>query len=343
MKVGIVNVTGYAGLELARLLQSHPEVELTQVTGRSAVGQRLSDVFPHLTGKDLEILPEIVDPVDLVFSALPHKASAEAVAPLVKAGIRVVDISADFRLRNLDIYEKWYQTKHPAPELLQEAVYGSPELHRDDIMRARLVASPGCYPTSAILGMAPVVHLVEPDIIIDSKSGVSGSGRTLTLTNHYSEVNESCQAYSLGGHRHLPEIVQELSWARERGSDVAGKGSLSVIFVPHLVPMTRGILSTIYCRLAIDVPMSDIRERYRQFYHNAPFVRIVDRPPQTKHVWGSNYCVIYPTLDPRTNRLVVISCIDNLVKGASGQAVQCMNLMAGFDEKLGLEATPIYP
>lgn len=343
MKVGIVNVTGYAGLELARLLQHHPEVELTQVTGRSAVGQRLSDLFPHLTGKDLEILPEIVEPVDVAFSALPHKASAEAVAPLVKAGVRVIDISADFRLHSLETYEKWYQTKHPAPELLQEAVYGLPELHRDEIVGARLVANPGCYPTSAILGLAPVAHLVEPDVIIDSKSGVSGGGRTLALTNHYSEVNESCQAYALGGHRHLPEIAQELSWARERGRADARRNALSVIFVPHLVPMTRGILSTIYGRLAIDVPLADLRDRYRQFYRNAPFVRIVDRPPQSKHVWGSNYCVIFPTLDPRTNRLVVISCIDNLVKGASGQAVQNMNLMAGFDEKMGLETAPIYP
>lgn len=343
MRVGIVNVTGYAGLELARLLQHHPEVELTQVTGRSAVGQHLSDLFPHLTGKDLEILPEIVEPVDVAFSALPHKASAEAVAPLVKAGVRVIDISADFRLRSLETYEKWYQTKHPAPELLREAVYGLPELHRDEIIGARLVANPGCYPTSAILGLAPVAHLVEPDIIIDSKSGVSGGGRTLALTNHYSEVNESCQAYALGGHRHLPEIAQELSRARERGRADARPQALSVIFVPHLVPMTRGILSTIYGRLAIDVPLADLRDRYRQFYRNAPFVRIVDRPPQSKHVWGSNYCVIFPALDPRTNRLVVISCIDNLVKGASGQAVQNMNLMAGFDEKTGLETAPIYP
>ncbi|MBI2953292.1 MAG: N-acetyl-gamma-glutamyl-phosphate reductase [Chloroflexi bacterium] len=341
MKVGIVNVTGYAGLELARLLQAHPEVELTQVTGRSAAGQRLSDIFPNLTGPDLPITAEFEEAVDVAFSALPHAASAAAVIKLLESGVKAIDISADFRLKDPAVYEQWYQVAHPAPELLHEAVYGLPEIYRDQIKQARLIANPGCYPTSAILALAPVADIIEPDIIVDSKSGVSGAGRTLSFTTHYSEVNESCQAYSIGGHRHLPEIVQEVASARERalGRDEA----VSMLFVPHLVPMTRGILSDCYARLAVPLSAAQLRDRYREFYRDAPFVRIVDRPPQTKHTWGSNYCVICPCVDERTNRLIVLSCLDNLVKGAAGQAVQNMNLMMGFAETTGIEATPFYP
>ncbi|MBI4320304.1 MAG: N-acetyl-gamma-glutamyl-phosphate reductase [Chloroflexi bacterium] len=342
LKVGIVNVTGYAGLELARLLLKHPAVELTQVTGRSAVGQPLADMFPHLGETDLVIQAEIDGSVDVAFSALPHKASAAAARPLLEAGAKVIDISADFRLKDVGLYEKWYQVAHPAPELLAEAVYGLPELHRDEIRNARLIANPGCYPTSAILALSPVAGLIEPDVIVDSKSGVSGGGRTLSLTNHYSEVNENCQAYALGGHRHLPEMVQELSYMREK-SGAQSADDLSMVFLPHLVPMTRGILSSCYARLTVDLSTQQLRERYRELYETAPFVRVVDKPPQTKHTWGSNYCVICPTIDTRTKRLIVISCIDNLVKGAAGQAVQNMNLMLGLDETLGIEQTPIYP
>ncbi len=341
MKVGIVNVTGYAGLELARLLQNHPEVQLTQVTGRSAVGQRLLEFFPHLSGPDLTITEDIEEPVDVAFSALPHGASAVAVVKLLESGAKVIDISADFRLKDVNTYEKWYQVTHPAPKLLDEAVYGLPELHREEIKKARLIANPGCYPTSAILALAPIADIIEPDIVVDSKSGVSGAGRTLSLTTHYSEVNESCQAYSTGGHRHMPEIVQEVAGARQRA--LGRNDAVSMLFLPHLVPMTRGILSSCYTKTTVDITTKKLVDRYREFYRDAHFVRIVDRPPQTKHTWGSNYCVIHPYFDARTNRIVVISCIDNLVKGAAGQAVQNMNLIMGFDEATGIDTTPLYP
>jgi N-acetyl-gamma-glutamyl-phosphate reductase len=343
MRVGIVNVTGYTGVELARLLLQHPEVELTQVTGRSAAGQRLADFFPHLGKTDLVIQEAIEEPVDVAFLALPHKASAEAAPPLLAQGAKVIDLSADFRLKNVSVYEEWYKVKHPVPELLAEAVYGLPELHGAAIAKARLVASPGCYPTSAILALAPAIGLIEPDIIVDSKSGVSGSGRSLTLSSHYSEVNESVQAYGLSGHRHLPEIVQEVRLAAVEAGLPDDAERLNLTFVPHLIPMTRGILSTSYARLRQPITLSELQERYRAFYAKAPFVRVVNQPPQTKQTFGSNYCLVYPTIDPRAGRLVVISCLDNLVKGAAGQAVQAMNLMLGLDETLGLSALPIFP
>ena len=237
-KVGIINVTGYTGVELARLLHQHPEVELSSVTGRSAAGQGLGTVFPHLAGIDLTIEAELGD-VELVFSAMPHRESAKEVIPLLNGGIKVVDISADFRLKDATEYQRWYGFIHPAPQLLKQAVYGLTELYRSQVAPAQLVANPGCYPTGAILALAPAVKqgLIEPDIIIDSKSGVSGAGRTITQQTHYSEANEDVTAYALEGHRHLPEITQELNLLHPGQSP-------SVTFVPHLVPMTRGILST---------------------------------------------------------------------------------------------------
>ncbi|MBI4288097.1 MAG: N-acetyl-gamma-glutamyl-phosphate reductase [Chloroflexi bacterium] len=343
MKVGIINVTGYAGIELARLLLQHPHVTLTSVTGRGEAGKRLPDVFPHLYRLPLEITPEL-GTVDLAFSALPHKASAEAVAPLVRQGVKVVDISADFRLPDVQEYEQWYGVKHAAPELLKEAVYGLTELHRQKIGKCRLVANPGCYPTSAILGLTPAVDngLIEPDIIVDSKSGVSGAGRALSIGTHYSEVNENLSAYSLGGHRHLPEIVNELK-VRKAGFQPR------VTFLPHLVPMTRGILSSCYATLKPGAlpegkkGIQEVQRLYGDFYKGETFVRVTEAPPETKHTWGNNLCLIYPTVDVRTNRLIVISCIDNLVKGAAGQAIQNMNLMLGFPEAAGLQAAAVYP
>ena len=339
IKAGIINVTGYIGAELARLLYQHPEVELTTVTGRSAAGQKLGDVFPYLSEANYVIKDEIGDDMDILFSAMPHKTSVEIVAPLLEQGIKVVDASADFRLKDAGEYPKWYGFTHPSPELLDKAVYGLPELHRDEITRASLVANPGCYSTSAILALAPVINkgLVYPDVIIDSKSGVSGAGRALSLITHYSEANESVCAYSLEGHRHLPEVEQELKM-------LAPESSLSLTFVPHLVPMTRGIISTCYAKLKNDkVAMDDIKQLYSDFYKGAPFVRVTSKPPQTKHAWGNNLCLIYPTIDFRTGRLVVISCIDNLVKGGAGQAVQNMNLMFNLPETTGLESLAIYP
>ncbi len=336
MKVGIINVSGYTGVELARLLHQHPEVELSSVTGRSTAGQKLGEVFPHLADIDLTIEAEL-GAVELAFSAMPHKDSAKEVIPLLKKGIRVVDISADFRLKDASAYQSWYGFSHPSPQLLKEAVYGLPELHRAKLASARLVANPGCYPTGAILALAPAVKakLIGADIIIDSKSGISGSGRSLNLGSHYSEVNEDTSAYALEGHRHLPEITQELVGLNPSPP--------SITFVPHLVPMTRGILSTCYAPLAKKISEKEIKKLYTDFYKDEPFVRVTDAPPHTKHTWGNNNCLVYPAVDPRTNRLIVVSCIDNLVKGAAGQAIQNMNIMLGLPETTGVEALAVYP
>ena len=337
-RVGIINVTGYAGVELARLLNQHPAVELASVTGRSAVGQRLDSVFPHLIGLDIVIEAEPGD-VKLAFSAMPHKESAGAVIGLLERGIRVVDLSADFRLKDVGQYLPWYGFSHPSAELLKEAVYGLPELYRSQISPAKLVANPGCYPTAAILALAPAAKegLIRGDIIIDAKSGISGAGRSLFISSHYAEGNEDTSAYALGGHRHLPEIVQELKSLNEGLSP-------SVTFVPHLVPMTRGILATCYATIESGKADSEeIIRLYRDFYKDEPFVKVVTSSPHTKHTQGTNLCLIYPTVDPGSGKLIVISCIDNLVKGAAGQAVQNMNLMLGLPETTGLEATAVYP
>jgi len=339
-RVGIINVTGYVGIELARLLHQHPQVELVSVTGRSAAGQKLGDVFPHLAGIDLTIEPGIGE-VDLAFSAMPHKESAAVVIPLLERGVRVADCSADFRLKDTAEYERRYGVTHPAPHLLKDAVFGLPELHRLELASAQLVAVPGCYPTGAILAMAPAVKegLIEPDIIVDSKSGVSGAGRTPAQHTHYTEVNDDINAYALEGHRHLPEITQELGLLRPEGPP-------SVTFIPHLTPMTRGILSTCYATLtpsAGKIGKEDLARLYEGFYQDHPFVRVVGSSPHTKHTWGSNMCLIYPTVAPDTGKLVVISALDNLVKGAAGQAVQCMNTMLGLPEVTGLLAPAVFP
>jgi N-acetyl-gamma-glutamyl-phosphate reductase len=345
VKVGIINVTGYAGAELARLLRVHPEARLTAVSGRSAAGKPLAEVFPHLACYDLTIGEEVGD-VDFVFSALPHAASAEAVAPLVRAGVPVVDISADFRLRDPQEYALWYGVEHPAPDLLSRAAYGLTELNREAVRSSRLIANPGCYPESALLAMAPAVKegIIAQEVIVDSKSGISGAGRTLGLTYHFAEADESVAAYGLDGHRHLPEMVQELAAMWPRG-ETREPPRPKVTFTPHLIPMSRGILSTCYAPLAAGTVRSgeEARELYREFYGGEPFVRVVDSPPGTKQVSGSNMCLVHPTVDPRTERLVVVSVIDNLVKGAAGQAIQNMNAMLGLPEPTGLEAPAVYP
>ena len=341
-RVGIINVTGYAGVELARILSRHPEVKLTSVTGRSAAGQMLSDVFPHLAFTGLKITEEL-DTVDVVFSALDHKVSAERCLPYVHAGVPVIDMSADFRLKNVDEYTQWYKVAHPEPARLADAVYGLTELHRRELPSAKLVANPGCYPTGAVLALAPAVQerLISGDIIVDSKSGVSGAGRGLSLTTHFAEVNESVSAYALDGHRHYPEIGQEL-----QRMDPTAK--LNITFLPHLIPMTRGILSSCYATLAPGkwgngMAKGEIFELYRDFYKDDVFVKVVSTPPATKHTLGNNDCLVYPTVDSRTGRMIVVSVIDNLVKGAAGAAVQNMNLMLGFPETAGLEAPALYP
>ncbi len=346
VKVGIINVTGYAGAELARLLHNHPEVEITSITGRSEAGKKLTEVFPHLAEIDLTIEPDLTDSIDFVFSALPHAASAEACAPLARAGVAVVDISADFRIKDPAEYSEWYGGAHPAPDLLPAAVYGLPEIYREQIKSAKLIANPGCYPESALLGLAPAVKagIIAPDVIIDAKSGISGAGRGLKLNLHLGEAAENVSAYGLDGHRHLPEVVQELAsmWpVAEAPTNARPK----VTFTPHLVPMTRGILSTCYAPLnggaALDT--ATVRHVYEDFYREEPFVRVADTPPSTKQTRGTNHCLVYPTVDSRAQRLVVVSVIDNLVKGAAGQAIQNMNLMLGFPETTALTGLAVYP
>jgi N-acetyl-gamma-glutamyl-phosphate reductase len=344
MKVGIINVTGYAGIELARILYRHPDAELVSVTGRSAAGEELAHALPHLSRMSLTIEPEITESVDIVFSALPQVASAEACLPYIRDGIKVVDISADFRLHDPAEYQTWYGVEHPAPDLLETSVYGLTELDREGIASASLVANPGCYPTPVLLALAPVVRagLITEQVIVDAKSGVSGAGRGLSMATHFSEVNENVFAYGIDGHRHLPEMTQEL---RRYGNGYDPK----VIFQPHLIPMTRGILDTMYADFTDGAFASTrsaregIRELYHDAYANEPFVRVVDASPQTKQTWGNNDCLIYPTVDERTGRLVVFAVLDNLVKGAAGQAVQNMNLMFGLPEATGLEQIAIYP
>ena len=338
-RVGIINVTGYAGSELARILSRHPDVEVAQVTGRSAAGKNLSEVYPHLWDVDMVIDPALDESVDLVFSALPHAASAEAMVPFIDDGIPCVDISADFRLRDINTYESWYKTAHPRPDLIEHAVYGLPELHRADIAKSKLVANPGCYPTGTILGMAPALDadIIEPDVISDSKSGVSGSGRSGDVKYNFSELNENMSAYGLSGHRHMPESAQELT-------AISKRGEVNVTFVPHLAPMTRGILGTHYAKLIDpDIDLQDITEIYKSFYEGEPFVRVADAPPSTKETWGSNNVFLYIALDPGARRLIVVSALDNLGKGAAGSGVQNMNVMLGIPETAGLSKTAVYP
>jgi len=343
MKVGIINVTGYAGAEVARILSGHEEVEITCVTGRSGAGKNLGDIFPHLSNLDMEISPDLDKSVDFVFSALPHAASAEALKEAVSSGIKGVDISADFRIRDLNTYSEWYDVEHPCPELMESSVYGLPELHRSEIKDCQIAANPGCYPTASILGLAPALEggIIEPEVIVDAKSGVSGAGRSLSLKIHYSEVNENISAYGMDGHRHMPEISQEL--------DLLSAQHVNLTFLPHLIPMTRGILASCYAPLKDNyiANTSDLKSAvqalYKDFYKDEKFTHVVDTPPMTKHTLGSNDCIIYPTVDIRAGRLMVVSCIDNLVKGAAGQAIQNMNIMCGMPEDSGLNQLAIYP
>ncbi|NWJ96844.1 MAG: N-acetyl-gamma-glutamyl-phosphate reductase [Chloroflexi bacterium] len=355
LRVSIVGVTGYGGGELVRLLGKRADVKLIELVGRSAAGRPLGEVFPSLAPLGLTLSAgdqlERPEEADFVFLALPHHASAEKAAEILENApqTKVIDLSADFRLRDLATYEAWYGS-HPAPYLLKEAVYGLPELYRAKLNSGvRLVANPGCYPTCSSLALAPALKgeaIIEPDVIINALSGTSGAGRELKQNLHYSELNESASAYGLApaGHRHLPEIRQVLE-------DQYG-GPVEVLFTPHLLPLTRGMLATCYARLtpAFLAEHRDpksvnaaLRERYRDFYKNDPFVMVVDSPPTTKQVQTSNYCFIYPTADLRTGRLVTVAVLDNLVKGAAGEAVQNMNLLAGLPETTGLEMLSVYP
>lgn len=340
-RVGIINVTGYAGLEAARLLWNHPHARLVAATGRSLAGQRLGEAFPSLAlYGDLPITETIEIDVDILFSSLPTAESARACAPFARRGIRVIDIAADFRLKGPGAFEQWLAggQPHPAPDLLPEAVYGLPELNRDSIRTARIVANPGCYPAAAILALAPAVRagIIEPAIVVDAKSGISGAGRGSGGGFGYSEVNEDVSAYKIANHNHQPEIAQELGALR-------GGEEPKVTFVPHLVPMTRGIHATCYAPLARSVTQAEALDLYREFYRDAPFTRVVTAPPHTKHTLGTNFCLIHPVVDARNGMLVVASVLDNLGKGAAGQAIENMNLMLGLHQAAGLRSPAVYP
>lgn len=341
--MAVVGATGYAGVELVRILAQHPRVRLALLTSQQFVGKRVSDVYPSLAGKCDSVLAEarvekIAPQIDLAFTALPHGASMDVVAGLVEHGKRVIDLSADFRLHDPETYLQWYRP-HQAPHLLREAVYGLTEIHRKRIPKARLVATPGCYPTGAVLGLAPLfaANMVQGTVLIDAKSGVTGAGRSSAVETSFSEVNENFKAYQVGVHRHTPEIEQELSRLAQK--------SVTVLFTPHLAPMSRGILSTMYVELRQSPGEEKIAKLYRDFYRHDPFIRILAPGcfPETKETRGSNDCAIGFRYDSRVGRLVVITAIDNLVKGAAGQAVQNMNLMYGFPEVEGLRGAALVP
>ncbi len=338
LRVGIVGASGYTGSELMRLLVTHPEgVELTYVTSRTFAGQDVSRVLPNLRGLvDLEFenpdMDEVAGKTDIVFLGLPHKSSMMFAPRFLELGVKVIDLSADYRLKSADVYEKWYQ-EHTSPHLLEKAVYGLPELHREAIRGAALVANPGCYPTGAILALLPALEsgVAELEsIIVDSKTGVSGAGRVPGASAHFPSRYDNFTAYKVGSHRHTPEIEQELSLVME--------ADITVCFVPHLVPMTRGILTTGYLKLSKPISTGELLDIYAQRYEAEPFVRVLDEDeiPQTQAVRGSNYCDIGVKVVEESNLAVVISAIDNLTKGASGQAIQNMNIVAGFDEAAGL-------
>ena len=344
LRVGIVGATGYTGFELIRLLIGHPEAEISILTSRKYAGNPISEVFPSLRGRIKSRcrnapMEEVAEESDFIFSAVPHKTAMEVIPLFHEMGKRVVDLSADFRFRDHRVYEKWYQL-HTCPELLKDAVYGLPELYRNRIKGARIVGNPGCYPTGALLPLIPLVKrevISYKGIVIDSKSGVSGAGRELSLETQFSEVNEGLKAYKILEHRHCPEIEQELSGL--------ARHSLSVIFIPHLIPMSRGILTTIYCELAQNETTETVLKWVEDFYREEPFVRVcpLGKFPNTLDVRGSNFCDIGLKVDQQRGKLIAISAIDNLMKGASGQAIQNMNIMCDFPENMGLEVPTLYP
>lgn len=345
LRVGIVGASGYTGSELVRLLVTHPgDVKLTCITSETYAGQPIGRLHPNLRRLiDLEFealdVEKVADKCDIVFLSLPHKTSMNFAVKFYELGTRIIDFSADYRLKDAKIYEKWYQ-EHTSPHLLDQAVYGLPELHREEIKTAKLVANPGCYPTGAILAILPAIKLGfgnSDGIIIDSKSGISGAGKTPSETTHFANRYDNFVAYNVGSHRHIPEIEQELGTAI--GKDI------TVCFAPHLVPMTRGILTTAYLQMAKPVSTKELMGVYAEFYKDEPFVRIMEdgEMPQTQSVRGSNFCDIAVKVVERNNLIVAISAIDNLTKGASSQAMQDMNIMAGLDETSGLLIPGLMP
>jgi len=344
MRVGVFGASGYAGLELLRLLLRHPGLEITVVTSEQRAGQPVGEAFPALRGRlDLAFEPaepeKLASRMDLAFTALPHAASAPTVSVLRAAGVAVADISADYRLRDRAVYEAWYGP-HGGPELLGKAVYGLPELYREQLAGATLVACPGCYPTGAILPLAPFLRAGRVEtagIVVDSKSGVSGAGRKVDAGFLFAELDENAKAYKVADHRHAPEIEQEAS--------VAAGGPVQVTFVPHLLPTVRGILTSVYCRPSRPIDTAEARAILEEAYADETFVRVLPEgeTPSLAAVRGSNFCDVTAIADPRNGTLVLLSSLDNLVKGAAGQALQCANLMAGFEESEGLLETAFLP
>ncbi len=342
IKVAIVGATGYTGLELLKLLAQHEHVEIAAVTSNSKAGAHVTSIYPHFKGI-LDITLSSTDELnpaefDVVFLGLPHGISMDFVKKAGLESTRIIDLSGDFRLSSPDLYNTWYPREHVFPEAYTQAVYGLPELFREDIRDAVLVANPGCYPTSAIL---PLVPLIKEDIIdaghifVDAKSGVTGAGAHAKPNTHYPVVNDNFSAYGIATHRHTPEM-QDVAL---RYSGVEPR----IQFTPHLLPVSRGILATCYGILTTDIEEEHIQNIYENYYGNEPFVRLVDAPPELNHIRGSNFCDIFFKLDKRTGHIITVSCIDNMVKGAAGQAVQNMNIMFGFEETSGLHQTPLYP
>jgi len=347
IRVGLVGVTGYTGMELLRLLCCHPGFELVAATSRQEEGRTIADLFPHLTGlPGAELTISSPDPArlgrecSLVFLAVPHGTAMDMADALLSKGVRVIDLSADFRLRSPMVYEHWYGLPHTRPHLLDRAVFGLIELYQDQIPQAELIANPGCYPTSVILGLTPALAdglILQENIVADCKSGASGAGRKASMTTLFCEVHDNFKAYGLGRHRHTPEIEQELS-------RLTGKETL-ISFNTHLLPIDRGILATLYTHLKEDVDVDTVHEAYTQRYGSSPWVRVLPpgKLPQVNHVRGTMYCDIGLVVDLRTKRLIVVSAIDNLCRGASGQALANANLMTGMDMTAGLMAPPLMP
>ena len=347
IKVGIIGATGYAGNELVRLLLGHKDAEIVWLGSRSYIDQNYSDVYRNMfmlvDAKCMDDnMEQLANEVDVIFTATPQGLCASLVNDEILSKTKIIDLSADFRLKDVNVYEQWYKLEHKAPQYIDEAVYGLCEINRDKVSKdTRIIANPGCYTTTSILTLYPMVKegIINPDtIIIDAKSGTSGAGRGAKVANLFCEVNESMKAYGVGTHRHTPEIEEQLGYA-------CGRDDLKLIFTPHLVPMNRGILVTAYASLAKDVTYEDVKAAYDKYYDKEYFVRVLPKDvcPETRWVEGSNFVDIGFKIEPRTNRLIMMGALDNLVKGAAGQAVQNMNLLFGLPENEGLQLAPMFP
>lgn len=345
IKAGIIGATGYAGEELVRLLHPRQDVNIEWYGSQSYIEQPFASVYRNYFKIVDDVckgdnITELADQVDVIFMATPAGYCAGAINDEILSKVKVIDLGADFRIKDVDIYEQWYKIKHPSPEYIKEAVYGLPELNRDQIKKARLIANPGCYPTCSFLTIYPLLKekLIAPDsLIIDAKSGVSGAGRSAKLANLFCEVSETIKAYGVTTHRHTPEIEQQLSLVADQ--------EVKLNFTPHLIPMSRGILITAYANLVKEISQQQLKEIYQEYYKEETFVRVLlgDEVPETRWVKGSNYVDVNVKLDQRTNRVIMMGAMDNLVKGAAGQAIQNMNLMFGCEENTGLDLIPIFP